>query len=265
MTYPQIDPVFFEVGPLQLRWYGLMYIIGFACSYFVALDLVKRKGYDLTRRDVEDLLSICIVGLIVGARLGYCLFYNFGFYLHNPVKILAVWEGGMSFHGGLIGLLLAGLIFAYRHRKPYLMLGDLGALAATPGLFFGRMGNFINAELYGRLTDVPWAMVFPGGGPLPRHPSQLYEGLCEGILLFALLYLLSRKVSARGVLLSCFLAFYGSMRIFLEQFREPDAQLGFLFGLFTMGQLLSSLMVAAGLALLAYALKSPGVFRDTLR
>jgi phosphatidylglycerol---prolipoprotein diacylglyceryl transferase len=258
MNYPQINPVFFKLGPLQLRWYGLMYIIGFLCAYFIAINLSKRKDYDMTRHDVEDLLSYSIVGLIVGARLGYCLFYNFSFYIHHPLKWFAVWEGGMSFHGGLIGLLLAGLLYMHRYRKSYLMLGDLGALSATPGLFFGRMGNFINAELYGRVTDVPWAMVFPGGGPFPRHPSQLYEAFFEGLLLFTILFSLSRKVNTRGVLISCFLILYGLMRIFLEQFREPDSQLGYFFGLFTMGQILSSLMVLSGLALLAYVLKSQG-------
>jgi phosphatidylglycerol---prolipoprotein diacylglyceryl transferase len=262
MNYPQIDPVFFKLGPLQLRWYGLMYILGFLCSYFLAINLSKRKGYDITRSEIEDLLSYAIVGLILGARLGYCFFYNFSFYIHNPLKLVAVWEGGMSFHGGLIGLLLAGALFARRYKKPYLMLGDIGALSATPGLFFGRMGNFINAELYGRVTDVPWAMIFPGAGPLPRHPSQLYEGLCEGLLLMAVLYLLSRKVNARGSLLSCFLILYGVMRIFLEQFRQPDAQLGFIFGHITMGQILSFLMVATGLALLAFILKSKRVSSD---
>jgi phosphatidylglycerol---prolipoprotein diacylglyceryl transferase len=262
MNYPQIDPVFFKLGPLQLRWYGLMYIIGFACSYFIALDLAKRKGYDMTRHEVEDLLSYAIVGLIVGARLGYCLFYNFSFYIRNPMEWFAVWKGGMSFHGGLIGLLLAGVLFMYKYKKPYLMLADLGALSATPGLLFGRMGNFINAELWGRVTDVPWAMVFPGAGLLPRHPSQLYEGFCEGIVLFAVLYLLSRKVDTRGVLISAFLILYGAMRIFLEQFREPDAQLGFIFGHITMGQILSSIMVVSGLALLAWVLKYRKAFSD---
>lgn len=262
MNYPHIDPVFFTIGPLQLRWYGMMYIIGFVCGYFVALNTAKRKGYDMTRHEVEDLLTYCIVALIIGARVGYCLFYNFSFYIHHPLKWFAVWEGGMSFHGGLIGLLLAGALFAHRYKKSYLMLGDIAALAAPPGLFFGRMGNFINAELFGRVTDVPWAMVFPGGGPFPRHPSQLYEASCEGILLFVLLYMISRKTDIRGVLVSCFLIFYGVIRIFLEQFREPDAQIGFILGHFTMGQILCFIMVGSGLALLAYVLKSQRISSD---
>jgi phosphatidylglycerol:prolipoprotein diacylglycerol transferase len=194
--------------------------------------------------------------------VGYCLFYNFSFYIHHPLKIFAVWEGGMSFHGGLIGLVLAGAVFAWRSGKPLLMLADMGALAATPGLFFGRMGNFINAELYGKVTDVSWGMVFPGGGPLPRHPSQLYEGFAEGLLLFVILYLMSRKVQTRGVLISCFLLLYGTMRFFLEFFREPDAHLGLFFGALSMGQILCLGMVAAGLALLAHVLKSRSVSSD---
>jgi phosphatidylglycerol---prolipoprotein diacylglyceryl transferase len=262
MNYPQIDPVFFQIGPLQFRWYGLMYIIGFACAFFIALNMIRRKGYDMSRAELEDLFTYSIAGLIIGARVGYCLFYSFSFYIQHPLKIFAVWEGGMSFHGGLIGLVLAGAMFARRNRKPLLVLSDMGALAATPGLFFGRMGNFINAELYGRVTDVPWAMVFPGGGPLPRHPSQLYEALSEGVLLFLILYLMSRKVQTRGVLISCFLMFYGAMRFFLELFREPDPQLGLILGLVTMGQVLCLGMVAAGLALLAYVLKSRRVSSD---
>ena len=262
MEYPQIDPVFFQIGPLQFRWYGLMYIIGFACAFFIALNLIRRKGYDMSRPELEDLFTYAIAGLIIGARVGYCLFYNFSFYIHHPLKIFAVWEKGMSFHGGLIGLVLAGAVFAWRSGKPLLMLADMGALAATPGLFFGRMGNFINAELYGKVTDVSWGMVFPGGGPLPRHPSQLYEGFAEGLLLFVILYLMSRKVQTRGVLISCFLLLYGTMRFFLEFFREPDAHLGLFFGALSMGQILCLGMVAAGLALLAHVLKSRSVSSD---
>ncbi|HNU73663.1 MAG TPA: prolipoprotein diacylglyceryl transferase [Deltaproteobacteria bacterium] len=255
MRYPHIDPVFFEIGPLQLRWYGLMYIIGFVCAYFLLTNLSKRESYDMDRIDIEDLLAYGVIGLIVGARLGYCLFYNFGFYFSHPLKCLAIWEGGMSFHGGLIGLVLGGWLFSRRKNKSLLMLADMGALAATPGLFFGRIGNFINAELYGRVTDVPWGMVFPGAGDLPRHPSQLYEAFFEGIVLFVVLFAMSRKVRTRGVLISTFLAGYGLMRFMLEFFREPDAQLGFIIGPLTMGQILSLLMVGAGVILLMKAIK----------
>jgi phosphatidylglycerol---prolipoprotein diacylglyceryl transferase len=262
MKYPQIDPVFFQIGPLQFRWYGLMYIIGFVCAYFILVNLSKRKGYDMGKAEIEDLITYSVIGLVVGARLGYCLFYNFGYYIHHPLKCFAVWEGGMSFHGGLIGLVLAGYIYSRVKEKSFLMLADMGALAATPGLFFGRMGNFINAELYGRVTHAPWGMVFPGAGDLPRHPSQLYEAFSEGILLFLFLFFLSRKVNIRGILISSFLIFYGSMRFFLEFFREPDSQLGFVIGIFTMGQILCILMMGTGIILLVNRLKLRDISSD---
>jgi len=265
MKYPQIDPVFFEIGPLQLRWYGLMYIIGFVCAYFALMHLSRRENYDINKKEIEDLLAYGVVGLIVGARLGYCLFYNFGYYLSHPLKCLAIWEGGMSFHGGLIGLVLGGWLFSRLRNKSLIMLADMGALAATPGLFFGRIGNFINAELYGRVTDVPWGMVFPGAGGLPRHPSQLYEAFFEGIVLFVVLFFLSRKVRTRGILISVFLVGYGLIRFILEFFREPDPQLGFIIASITMGQVLSLLMVAAGAVLLITRLKSGGFSRDNAR
>ncbi|HRW80488.1 MAG TPA: prolipoprotein diacylglyceryl transferase [Desulfomonilia bacterium] len=256
MTYPQIDPVIVHLGPLQLRWYGLMYVIGFIVAYFVTVHICRRRGHPMTRTDVEDFVTYCILGLVLGARIGYCLIYNPVYYLTNPLKFLAVWEGGMSFHGGLIGLVLTGILFARARGKPFLLLADLGGLAATPGLFFGRIGNFINAELFGRVTDVPWGMVFPGGGPLPRHPSQLYEAFSEGLLLFVILYVLSRKVNTRGVVFGVFLAGYGLLRFIMEFFREPDPQIGFVFQSLTMGQTLCLIMVAAGLGLIGWRLKS---------
>ena len=262
MRYPRIDPVFFEIGPLELRWYGLMYIIGFACAYVILRALSRRREYDMSTREIEDVLAYGIVGLIAGARLGYCLFYNLGYYASHPLKCLAVWEGGMSFHGGLIGLVVGAWLFSRLRRKSLIMLADMAALAAPPGLFFGRIGNFINAELYGRVTDVPWGMVFPGAGDLPRHPSQLYEAFFEGVVLFAVLFALSRKVRTRGVLISVFLAGYGLVRFCLEFFREPDPQLGFVLGALTMGQVLSLIMVGAGAVLLASRLKSGPASHD---
>ncbi len=256
MTYPNIDPVLVHLGPIQIRWYGLMYVIGFFVAYLILLRICRKERYDLTRHELEDVLTYCIVGLILGARIGYCLFYNLGVYLENPLKIFAVWEGGMSFHGGLIGVLLAGWIFAAKRSKPFLMLADLGAVAATPGLFFGRLGNFINAELYGRVTGHPWGMVFPGGGPFPRHPSQLYEAFFEGLVLFTILYGLHSRVRTHGILISLFLMIYGAMRFVIEFFRQPDPQLGYVLGGFTMGQILCIIMMAAGGVLLTYRLKS---------
>ena len=256
MTYPTIDPVLIHLGPLQLRWYGLMYVLGFIVAYFLVIDVSRRRKLPLSREDIEDLLTSCILGLVLGARIGYCLIYNPSYYFSHPLKFLAVWEGGMPFHGGMVGLLLTGWIFSVWKGKQFLMLADLGAIAATPGLFFGRMGNFINGELFGRVTDVPWGMVFPGGGPLPRHPSQLYEAICEGLILFLILYVLGRMVKGRGIILSAFLLCYGILRFSLECFREPDPQLGFIFGPLTMGQALSGLMVLAGAVLLIWRLKS---------
>lgn len=252
MSYPLIDPVIFEIGPLQVRWYGLMYIVGFVCAYLVLLNLSRRRHFSMERKDVEDLLVYCIIGLLAGARLGYCLFYNPGYYIDNPLRIPAVWEGGLSFHGGLIGIVIAGILFAKARKKPFLMLADMGATAATPGLFFGRIGNFINGELYGRITDAPWGMVFPGAGPYPRHPSQLYEAFLEGLLLFLVLYAMSMKARMHGVILSVFLIGYGLARFFVEFFREPDAHIGFIAGGLTMGQVLCLVMVAAGVCLFAW-------------
>ncbi len=256
MTYPQIDPVIIHLGPLQLRWYGLMYVVGFIVAYFVIVHICRRRNYPMTRTEVEDLVTYCILGLVLGARIGYCLIYNPMYYLSNPLKFLAVWEGGMSFHGGLVGLVLTGFFFSRARGKPFLLLADLGALAATPGLFFGRIGNFINAELFGRATDVPWAMVFPGGGPLPRHPSQLYEAFFEGLLLFMVLYVLSRKVNTHGIVFGVFMTGYGLTRFVLEFFREPDPQIGYVFLSFTMGQILCVIMMAAGLGIVGWRLKS---------
>jgi phosphatidylglycerol---prolipoprotein diacylglyceryl transferase len=246
MTYPHIDPVLIHVGPLAIRWYGLMYVLGFILGYLVIRKISQQRQYRLKKEEVVDLLYYCMAGLVVGARLGYCLIYNFSYYVHNPLEILAVWEGGMSFHGGLAGAVVAGWIFSRRHHKSILMIADLGALAAPLGLFFGRIGNFINGELYGRATSVPWGMVFPGGGNVPRHPSQLYEAFFEGVVLFFILLWLSRKRRPHGFLMAAFLVGYGTFRFFLEFFRQPDPQMGFVIGPFTMGQVLSSIMVAAG-------------------
>jgi phosphatidylglycerol---prolipoprotein diacylglyceryl transferase len=256
MRYPTIDPVLIHLGPLQLRWYGLMYIIGFIVAYLIIIDFCRRRRLPITKTEVEDLITYCILGLVLGARIGYCLFYNPVYYVANPLKIFAVWEGGMSFHGGMIGLIITGAIFSASRKKSFLMLTDLGALGATPGLFFGRVGNFINAELYGRITNVPWGMVFPNGGPFPRHPSQIYEALSEGVLLFMVLYLLSRKVNNHGILLGVFLFGYGIIRFVLEFFREPDPQLGLIIGPFSMGQVLCMIMVVAGIVLIGWRLKS---------
>lgn len=256
MDYPLIDPVIVRIGPLQLRWYGLMYIVGFLVAYFLILHVCRKKKLPMNGTDVEDLITYSIVGLVLGARIGYCLIYHPSYYLAHPAKFFAVWEGGMSFHGGLVGLLASGWLFSRLKQKPFLMLADLGAMAATPGLFFGRIGNFINGELYGRVTDVRWGMVFPGGGPFPRHPSQLYEAVGEGLLLFLVLYPVMQRTKKHGVTFGVFLICYGVIRFILEFFREPDPQLGFVVGWLTMGQVLCVLMGAAGIILVGLRSRS---------
>ena len=248
LQYPNIDPVIVRVGPLAVRWYGMMYLIGFASSYLLVQYQLKKSG-SRNRVDVDSLYSYLILGLLAGARLGYVVFYNLPFYLGHPLELFAVWHGGMSFHGGLIGSVVAGYLFCKRTKLNFLHTADLIIVTAPIGLGLGRLGNFINGELYGRVADVPWAMVFPSGGPLPRHPSQLYEFFLEGVVLFIVLWILRRKHYEPGILTSLFLILYGAFRFFAEFFREPDAQLGYVLGMFTMGQVLSLSMLLAGLVL----------------
>lgn len=246
MQFPHINPVFLRIGPLQFRWYGLMYILGFIATYFILRTESLRKRLPLSKDDVADLVFYGAMGVVLGGRLGYILFYNLEFYLANPLRIFAVWEGGMSFHGGFLGVILAFVLFSRRRKVPFWALIDMAAQCAPVGLGLGRLGNFINGELYGRPTDVPWGMVFPGGGDLPRHPSQLYEAFLEGIVLFLIVRYASRRFSQTGVAAWTFVAGYGLFRFIVEFFRQPDAQLGLFFGLFSMGQFLSFPMFLAG-------------------
>ncbi|MBJ6727480.1 prolipoprotein diacylglyceryl transferase [Geomesophilobacter sediminis] len=255
MTYPQINPVFLKLGPLEFRWYGLMYILGFISAYFIILSGVRRKGIKLSKDDVADLVFIEALGVILGGRLGYILFYNFDYYIAHPGKLFAVWEGGMSFHGGLTGVIIAGLYYIRKHQIRFYQIADVGFVAGPVGLFLGRIGNFINGELYGRVTDVPWGMVFPNGGPLPRHPSQLYEAFLEGPVMFLVLFTISRTVKREGVVFWAFIACYGLFRFLVEFVREPDAQLGYLWDGLSMGQLLSLPMFVLGLGMVLYRLK----------
>ena len=253
ITYPAIDPVAVHIGPLSLRWYGIMYLLGFAASYLLVRYQIAHpvrteqgKGDTLQEGFLDDLYVSIIIGLLIGARLGYVLFYGWGLVRNDPLEVLAVWHGGMSFHGGLIGGIVAGLWRCRSSRVDPWRMTDHVVVTVPIGLGLGRLGNFINGELYGRVTDVPWAMIFPGGGPLPRHPSQIYELLLEGVILFVILWLLRPVVHRDGLLTAVFLLCYGSFRIIAEFFREPDAQLGFIAGPFTMGQLLSAAMLLAG-------------------
>ncbi len=227
-----------------------MYIMGFITSWFLFnYQARKKKIKGLTPQVVESFYFWIIVALVLGARLGYVLFYNLGYYLQNPLRIFAVWQGGMSFHGGLIGLVIAGVLFCRKHKLDFWRVSDMLVATVPPGLGFGRLGNFINGELFGRPSNVPWAMVFPQGGNIPRHPSELYEFFCEGVVLFIILWILKDRVKRSGMLLAAFLILYGIIRFTLEFFRQPDPQLGFVAGPFTMGQILSSAMVLAGVAL----------------
>jgi len=247
IPYPDIDPVIIQIGPLAVRWYGLMYIAGFAASYLLVLYQVTKKGVKIARAKVDDLYFYLIVGLLVGARLGYVIFYNLGFYIERPLEVLVLWHGGMSFHGGLVGAFVAGYIVIKRKRMDFWKVADLVIPTAPIGIGLGRLGNFINGELFGKTSDVPWAMVFPGGGSLPRHPSQLYEALLEGFLLFLTLWFFKDRKKRDGEVFALFLMLYGIFRIFCEFFREPDLQMGYLFGLITMGQVLSVAMLLVGL------------------
>ena len=261
LPYPEIDPVIFEVGPLAIRWYAVAYIVALILGWRYVLVLNRRRAHLLEDRQVDDLLIWMTLGVILGGRLGYVLFYNAPYYLEQPLAALYVWQGGMSFHGGLLGVVLAMFLFARRNSVSLLRLADLVTPAIPVGLFFGRLANFINAELFGRASDVAWAMVFPTDPDrLARHPSQLYEAALEGLLLALLLAWLvwrTPALSRPGLCSGVFLTGYALARGLAELFREPDAQLGFLWGGATMGQLLSLPMLLAGLALVWIARQRP--------
>ena len=257
LVHPNIDPVAFSIGPLAVRWYGLMYLAGFAAAWWLGLRRIeggKNAGLaPVTRQQFDDMLFLAVIGVILGGRFGYVLFYKPAEYLAHPLKIFAVWEGGMSFHGGLLGVMLAMAFAAWRHKIGYLRLMDFVAPLCPLGLAAGRMGNFLNGELWGRATDLPWGMVFRGAGDAPRHPSQLYEFALEGLALFALLWWFSAKPRPTGQVSGLFLLGYGAFRFIAEFGREPDSFLGFLALGLTMGQWLCLPMIAGGIWLLAWA------------
>ena len=252
LPFPNINPNIIEIGPIQLRWYGLMYVLGFLAGYFLIATQRRAKRIGLQGKVLQDLFFFLAVGLIAGARLGYVLFYqfsNYSHYLQNPLEIIAIWHGGMSFHGGLMGTLIAGILFCRRRRLPFWDAADTVIVTAPIGLALGRLGNFINGELFGRTSSVPWAMVFPGGGPLPRHPSQLYEAALEGVVLFVILWWLKDLRLRPGAMVCLFLGGYGIMRFIVEFFRQPDLQIGLFWGLLSMGQLLCLGMILAAVIL----------------
>lgn len=265
IQFPAIDPIAFTLGPLAVRWYGLSYVVGIGLAWWL---LHRRCGHgsgrDWTPEQVSDLVFYAALGAVLGGRLGYVLFYNFQEYLANPAELLAVWRGGMSFHGGMLGVVCAVALYARRLRRPFLAVADFLLPAVPIGLLLGRIANFVNQELWGAPSNLPWAVLFthPAAGGVPRHPSQLYEALLEGLLLFAVLNWLQAREPRRGVVAASFLIGYGLCRFAVEFVREPDAHLGYLWqGWLTMGQVLSTPMVIAGLAILLFGARGTRTMR----
>lgn len=262
LTYPEIDPIIFSLGPLAVRWYGLMYVLGFASSYFLVRQQIKQHNFTQLAKHFEDINLVLILSVVIGGRLGYILFYNLDYYLSHPSELLAIWAGGLSFHGACFALIVSGWIYTRKHKIDFWSSADIYVATIPIGLGLGRIGNFINGELYGRSTDLPWGMIFPTGGPVTRHPSQLYEAFLEGLVLFTLLWWCRNRPWEKrtnwphGSILALFLICYGIFRSIVELAREPDQQIGFLFGGITMGQLLSTIMVVTGIALWVLRIRS---------
>ena len=264
LPFPAIDPVLVHLGPVAIRWYALAYIFGILLGWLYARAIIRNGALwggkpPFTVEAFDDFIVWVTLGVILGGRLGYVLFYNPEYFAAHPLQVLELWSGGMSFHGGFFGCVVAVMLFAKRRGLPILSLGDITCAVGPIGLFLGRLANFINGELWGRAADVPWAMVFPGAGPLPRHPSQIYEALLEGLLLFVVLAVLVRGGALKrpGLIIGSFAAVYALARSFCEFFREPDPQLGFLWGGLTMGMLLSVPLFLYGVGQIAYSLRRP--------
>ena len=242
-----IDPVLFSLGPIQIRWYGLAYVVGFFNGGLILRYLARRGFFPVAEKTVDSLITYLLVGMFLGARLAYVFIYNWDYYQHNLTELLSVWKGGLSFHGAVVGMVLGALVFARRQGLALICVTDSMALAGAQGSFFGRLGNFINGELYGRITEVPWGMVFREGGPYPRHPSQIYQALTEGVLLSLTLWAFFKWGRHRpGTLTAVFLAGHGILRFAVEFFRQPDRELGYYFSWMTMGQILCALMILTG-------------------
>lgn len=258
LTYPEISPIAFSLGPIDIRWYSLAYLTGILAAWFLLLRNNDKNKLGYSRQQIEDLAFYVTLGIIIGGRLGYAVFYGGAEMWLKPWRLLELWKGGMSFHGGIAGVIGAVWLFARKYQFKFLAITDLVVLYTPIGMFLGRIANFINDELWGRETDVPWAVRFPNGGYVPRHPSQLYEAFFEGIIIFIVLNLMWRlpKVRERsGIVSAMFVLLYGVFRILMEQFRQPDVQLGFFFGGVTMGQMLSVPLIAAGAWVLTVKLR----------
>jgi len=243
LVYPNIDPVLLRIGAFQIRWYGICYLVSIIFGYFLFSKVLENRGVKISKSEYEDLSFYIVLGIIFGGRIGYVLFYNLSYYFYYPIKIFAIWQGGMSFHGGLLGVMLASYIFLKKHNYNFSKFADAFIPFAAVGFGLGRIGNFINGELYGRVTQVPWGMIFPTGGSIPRHPSQIYEFLLEGVLLGIISLFLLQKIKTDGLPFWIFFGFYGFFRTIVEHFRQPDGHIGFIFWGITMGQVLSILMM----------------------
>jgi len=260
LKYPHIDPIAFHIGPLKVHWYGIMYLIGFAAAWLLARKRAVRPGSPVTQVQVSDLIFYSALGVVLGGRIGYMLFYDLPNFIHHPWIFFRVWDGGMSFHGGLLGVMLSLWLYSRSLKCSFWQLADFVAPLVPIGLGAGRLGNFINGELWGRVTTMPWGMVFPKAGPLPRHPSELYEFCLEGVSLFIILWFFSAKPKPRMAVSGLFLLVYGCFRFFVEFFRQPDPQLGFVaFGWMTRGQELSIPMIIIGSILLIIAYRKKKV------
>jgi phosphatidylglycerol:prolipoprotein diacylglycerol transferase len=243
MEFPEIDPTIFRIGSLEVRWYGVLYIVGFLLAYFFYKRFLRYRQASLPKDDYDNLLFYLMLGVVIGGRFGYVIFYNLPYYFQHPLHVFAVWQGGMSFHGGVLGVIVAGLIFARKQQISFYRYADPIMPLAALGLGLGRLGNFINGELYGRVTEMPWGMIFPHSDGQMRHPSQLYEAFLEGVLLFFITWLILRKSKTNGVVFYSWIGLYGLFRFIVEFFRQPDEHLGFILASFTMGQLLSFAMI----------------------
>ncbi|HDN9022234.1 TPA: prolipoprotein diacylglyceryl transferase [Aeromonas salmonicida] len=264
-VFSQVDPVAFSLGPLSVRWYGLMYLFGFAFAMWLAGRRADAPNSGWTRNEVSDLLFYGFLGVILGGRVGYVLFYNFDMFLADPLYLFKIWTGGMSFHGGLIGVITAMIWFAHKTNRHFFTVADFVAPLIPFGLGVGRVGNFLNGELWGRVTDVPWAIIFPEAGPEPRHPSQLYQFALEGVVLFIILNIFWRKNPPRGAISGLFLFCYGLFRFLVEFVRQPDSQLGLYFQEISMGQILSMPMIVAGALMVWAAYKRPQLFGNAVK
>ena len=264
LTYPEISPVLFDFGVFAIRWYSLAYLVGIVAAWILIYKNIKKYALPISRKQLDDTMFNITLGIILGGRIFYVLFYNLDMFWANPLEIFALWHGGMSFHGGLLGVIVALYVSARKMNYPFLGLADLAALYTPIGLFLGRCANFINDELWGRPTDLPWGVRFPSGGYVARHPSQLYEAMLEGVVLFCLLEVLWRFEwvrSKKGFVSGVFLSFYALARMFVELFRMPDAQLGYFFKVITMGQMLSLPLLMAGIWLMWRAVKQKSAAR----